>query len=458
MPKSEEAERAVLGDILADPKAIEKIPFLKPDDFYSTKHQKIYTAAMNIHREDAPIDMVSIIDELKKRNELEEVGGQFYITGLDNGHVSATLITNHATIVKEKSINRHRIIHANKIIENCRNGADETVHSELLSKLSDLNPISGNQPIPLSSISDPKPKKYIIDDFIPENYPSNLYGESGQGKSLMALRMAASIATGTPFMDNTVSKGIVLYLDWELDEQIQAERWLKISRGMNYDRQIEGLYYMRMTKSYHAATKNILSWIQGNEPKLIIIDSVGKALADDPLDPVSVIRMYTDCENLGTVLFIDHQAKPGADGNYSSRSEFGSSYKRNLARSSWQIQSLGSNGKNSGYVIRQKKNNFGPIARDINYEIEFNPEAIRFIHVTGSDIANRPFGVRSSIISVLQNGKATSAEIFESIDGSFDMGAIRNELSTLKKEGIVIVIGKQGKSNLYGLRSSQSST
>jgi hypothetical protein len=457
MPKSEEAERAVLGDVLIESSSIEKVlTFLEPDHFYRTAHQKIFRAMLELHESNTAVDVVTLTEELKRRKEYEDVGGAYYLTRLAGSEVSAVNILDHAHIVKTKAAYRIRIESATRIIENVQNGANEEKYYEMLERLNHSNVCHSNGPIDLASLPDPGPQSFIIEDLIPEGFITNLYGESDQGKSHFALMIAASIISGQKIFGKTAQKGYVLYLDWELDESVQIPRWRKISKGIGYPEPLHGLYYKKITKSFHQELRNIKSWIQESKPILIIIDSVGKALADDPIDPVKVIKMYSSSEELGTVLMIDHQAKQSGDSNYSRGSEFGSVYKRNLARSVLQLQLLENRGAHSGHRLQQKKNNFGRRLTDIHFEMNFEQDSTSLIYNTSTDIAQKPFGVRSSIIEVLEKDKATSDDIFKAIDGGYDEGTIRNEISSLRKEGVVILLEKKGKLNVYGLRASQS--
>jgi hypothetical protein len=67
----------------------------------------------------------------------------------------------------------------------------------------------------------------------------------------------------------------------------------------------------------------------------------GKALGADPMMTWPVIQYYDALDELGTVLNIDHQAKPSGEGGYASKWEYGNAYKRHYARASWQLERVG---------------------------------------------------------------------------------------------------------------------
>ena len=79
-PQAVEAEQSVLGSILIDPDAILKVAeFLRPADFYRQQHSDIYEAMLGLHGQREPIDLVTLGEELDRRDRLEPVGGPAYL-------------------------------------------------------------------------------------------------------------------------------------------------------------------------------------------------------------------------------------------------------------------------------------------------------------------------------------------------------------------------------------------
>ena len=73
-PQSVEAEQSVLGSILIDSEAVLRVgDFLKPGDFYRQQHSDIYEAMLALHAQREPIDLVTLGDELRRRDRLEEI-------------------------------------------------------------------------------------------------------------------------------------------------------------------------------------------------------------------------------------------------------------------------------------------------------------------------------------------------------------------------------------------------
>jgi len=109
-PQAIDLEEAVLGAIMLEKDAvISVLDILQPLSFYKEAHQKIYRAIVDLSSNQKPIDILTVTEELRSRNELEEVGGPFYITQLTSRVASAAHIDYHARIVAQKFIQRELI-------------------------------------------------------------------------------------------------------------------------------------------------------------------------------------------------------------------------------------------------------------------------------------------------------------------------------------------------------------
>ncbi|GAB6137172.1 replicative DNA helicase [Halanaerobaculum tunisiense] len=109
-PHSLDAEKSTLGSMLLDKDAIAKaIEVLNGDDFYWQSHATIFRAIGQLFDQGEPVDLVTINQELREEEELEDVGGASYITSLVNSVPTAANIEHYAQIVEEKSILRRLI-------------------------------------------------------------------------------------------------------------------------------------------------------------------------------------------------------------------------------------------------------------------------------------------------------------------------------------------------------------
>lgn len=116
-PQARELEEAVLGAIMLEKGAFDAIvETLKPECFYVDAHQNIFKAFQGLSQKNMPIDMLTVVEELKTRGELEDVGGAYYITKLTNAVVSTANIEAHARIILQKFIQRELIRISGEII------------------------------------------------------------------------------------------------------------------------------------------------------------------------------------------------------------------------------------------------------------------------------------------------------------------------------------------------------
>ena len=116
-PQHLEAEQSVLGGILIENEAINRVTeILDADDFYRDVHRKIFNALINLSERDEPADLITLTNELRKTDQLDSIGGASYLTSLIDSVPTAANIEYYAKIVKEKAILRKLIQTSTEII------------------------------------------------------------------------------------------------------------------------------------------------------------------------------------------------------------------------------------------------------------------------------------------------------------------------------------------------------
>lgn len=109
-PQAVDLEEAVLGAVMLEKEAVnDVIDILSPESFYKDAHQKIFAAIKDLFQRSEPIDILTVTAELRKRGELEIVGGPYYITQLTNRVASAANVEYHSRIISQKHIQRELI-------------------------------------------------------------------------------------------------------------------------------------------------------------------------------------------------------------------------------------------------------------------------------------------------------------------------------------------------------------
>jgi len=115
-PQNLEAEQSILGAILIDNDALPKtLEILDPEDFYKLSHRKIFNAMSELFERNEPIDLVTLTDYLKKKDELDGTGGISYLSSLVNMVPTAANIKYHSHIVRERALVRGLLRSANDI-------------------------------------------------------------------------------------------------------------------------------------------------------------------------------------------------------------------------------------------------------------------------------------------------------------------------------------------------------
>src|SRR6478736_3706693 len=116
-PQAKDLEEAVLGAIMLEKNAFDTVAeILKPECFYVEGHQRIFRCMQNLAQKSQPIDILTVVEELRTKEELEMVGGAYYVTKLTNTVVSSANIQTHSRIILQKFIQRELIRISGEII------------------------------------------------------------------------------------------------------------------------------------------------------------------------------------------------------------------------------------------------------------------------------------------------------------------------------------------------------
>ena len=116
VPHSREAEEAVLGAVLINPETyFEVAQFLRSDDFYIQRHRWLWESFMRLNERRAPIDFLTVVEELDQIGHLNDVGGPAYITALINNVPSSLHAEAYGHIVEQTAIRRRMLDAANQI-------------------------------------------------------------------------------------------------------------------------------------------------------------------------------------------------------------------------------------------------------------------------------------------------------------------------------------------------------
>lgn len=131
-PYSEEAEQSVLGALMLDHRAWDRVvDHLTAPDFYRNEHRLIFSALEQLAKRSQPFDMLTVAEVLKEFGQMEAVGGESYLFELVNNTPTAANVVAYAEIVRERAVLRQLIEVATDIAESAFN-PDGRITKELL--------------------------------------------------------------------------------------------------------------------------------------------------------------------------------------------------------------------------------------------------------------------------------------------------------------------------------------
>ena len=188
-PYNLEAEQSVIGACFKAEDALSKaLEILGEEDFYKASHRIIFRNMRALFEINQPIDMLSLADRMRQNNELESFGGINYLSQLEDFVPTATAVTHHAKIIRDKKILRDLITTATEIVTNSYNESDGA--EEIL----DLAEKS------IFEISEKRTRRsfFSLNEVVKENFKSieKLIGQPG---------MVTGVPTGFSDFDNKTS-------------------------------------------------------------------------------------------------------------------------------------------------------------------------------------------------------------------------------------------------------------
>src|ERR1043165_9129846 len=115
-PQALDLEEAVLGALMLEKNSLNAVvEFLKPEHFYDDRHKEIYQAIIDLFKATEPVDMRTVVNQLRKNGKIDLIGGAYYIAELTAKVSSAANIEYHARVIMEMAIKRTLIEVATQI-------------------------------------------------------------------------------------------------------------------------------------------------------------------------------------------------------------------------------------------------------------------------------------------------------------------------------------------------------
>lgn len=249
-PQNIDAEKSLLGAILIDEEVLADIAEItKTIDFYDKRHSLIYGGMIRLYEKHSPVDLLTLTDELKKRGDLDQVGGSSYLSELTNYVPTAANAKSYAEIVTQAAV-RRRLIKASGDI------SDLAFNEEL-----SVPQLLGQSEAELFNVSDQSLKQDLtsIEDILDESFErlDELYKNKGALRGIktgyrdldnvtaglqrsdliiLAARPAmgkTTLVTNLAYNIATIEKKPVLFFSLEMSKEQLVDRMLADASGVD---------------------------------------------------------------------------------------------------------------------------------------------------------------------------------------------------------------------------------
>lgn len=285
-PHNLEAEEHVLGAVLLNNNSLDTARgILEPGDFYSTGHQTVFRAMLQLADRGDAIDNVTLSDFLAGQGLLGKVGGASHLAELVEDTASAANAGHHARIVAEKS----QLRNIRRQLQCALKATGKADLSQVISLVEQLRlpAESGNSirayrqgPLHESNFSPiqasellaevPEPTEFILDEYLARGSLALLAGKPKEGKTTLVYQLCVRLCQGQPFLGRTTKKGGVLILAVE-----EHRRDVKLRLQNLGAEELDGLYVHVGALSPTAAFfAELLTFIRDHTIHLVIIDTL----------------------------------------------------------------------------------------------------------------------------------------------------------------------------------------
>ncbi len=270
-----------------------------------------------------------------------------------------------------------------ELTERSAGRVEKDVWSAIVEKILHLTISDYRAGTPIHVIADQPtvgPVTYTVERLLPEDDTAVIAADGGAGKGWLAIHIALCYATGRAVAGilpvYQQGRPAVLYLDWEASLHEATRRFQWMAKGMRLPSIPKTIHYRRMTRGISEEINQLRRDTKNLGVGLVIVDSLGPAVADKLVNEGPAIKTMEDIRRLSPAarLVVAHVSKAEArSDNGKGVTIFGSVFFRNLCRSLWELQSEGE-GCHYDLALLHQKVNTGLKQPSLGLTLTFNEE------------------------------------------------------------------------------------
>lgn len=242
LPYDLAAEQSLLGAILTDSEALEKIVGrIKPDHFFQKDHQEVFKAIMDLTKNRKPTDLISVAESLKGRKTLDKIGGLDYLSELAGSVINTSNVAYYVEIIVNKYQSREVISAASKVISlayeekstiSAITALNEAAMAGERTKIKTIYDIASEIVDGLGTYEQGHTPKGLeigwesLDRALGGLHPQEfivIAGRTSMGKTAFALEVSLKLSSKNP----------LLFFSLEMSERQQGQRLLANTSGIN---------------------------------------------------------------------------------------------------------------------------------------------------------------------------------------------------------------------------------
>ncbi|MED1792840.1 DnaB-like helicase C-terminal domain-containing protein [Brevibacillus nitrificans] len=248
-----QAEQSVLGAVFLDQQALDSIGFLEARDFANIRHQKIYEVMRYLHRDNKPVDIITVTTEYLNYGRIDDAGGAAYLTELARSCPTAANVAYYAEIVRSKALRRRGTEAGMKISSLYSEDftSDEEYFAAIEAIVSELRPQATSKMLGFVESEEDyfthlkTPAEFVLtgfkqfDEWAKGLWRGWLYvlaGRPSAGKTAKLLQMLYGIARQHRNGKAHLDAGAVLLWSQEMGREQIFDRWMSMTTGVNYNR------------------------------------------------------------------------------------------------------------------------------------------------------------------------------------------------------------------------------